>query len=204
MVYLGSHQELARLEGCTLAEIHRNQLELAPYPCPTKISLAHLVAMVDGTYTALKWPTVHVVTAQLTDGHSSILVGVHLDKGESAISLKSSLYDVSKVLEQRYKVVLRSVRGEIANVAGCLPRGCLLHNHVVALDTVGWEMVMTKRRCRRHAHCTHLLLLGDGRLTLLICPITTNRTRSKPLPIHRTQRLLCVLTLPEGNKTIAS
>lgn len=110
------------------------------------------------TYTALERTPVDVVTVELTDGHGSILMRVHLDKSETPISLHTGLDDIAKVLEQRNEVVLGGVRGEVANITCRLPLGSLVDNHVVTLNTVGREMVMTEG-VGRHAHGCHGLLL---------------------------------------------
>lgn len=88
-------------------------------------------------------------------------MGIHLDKRKATISLEACLNNVAKVLEERYEVVLGGVRSEVADVTGSLPSRSLLDNHIVALDAVGWE-VMVAERCRRsHTHRRHGLLLGD-------------------------------------------
>ena len=88
-------------------------------------------------------------------------MGVHLDKGKPTISLEASLNNVTKVLEQRNEVVLCSVWSEIADVDSCLPSRGLLCDHIVACDTVGWEVVVTEWGGWRHAHGRHSLLLSD-------------------------------------------
>ena len=88
-------------------------------------------------------------------------MGVHLDEGEATICLEACLNDVAEVLEERYEVVLGGVWSEVADVTGGLPSGSLLNNHIVALNTVGWEVMVTERRGRSHSHSRHGLLLGD-------------------------------------------
>ena len=112
-------------------------------------------------------------------------MGVHLDEGEAAISLEASLNNVTKVLEKRNEIVLGGVGSKIANIAGCLPSRSLLDNHVIALNTMGWEVVMAKGGGWSHSHGRHGLLLRDGWLTLLICPVAANCSGAKPLAIHR-------------------
>ncbi len=46
---------------------------------------------------------------------------VHFDESKATIRLEACLGDIAKVLEKRYEIRLRGVRGEIANVAGSLP-----------------------------------------------------------------------------------
>ena len=71
---------------------------------------------------------------------------VHLDKSKAAIGLEASLDNVSKVLKERNKVILSRIWRKVANIAGGLPLGRLLHNHIIRLDTVSWEVVVAKRR----------------------------------------------------------
>lgn len=88
-------------------------------------------------------------------------MGIHLDKRKSTISLESGLNNVSEVLEQRNKVVLGRVRSKVPDVTGRLPLRRLLNDHIIALNTVGWEMVMTERSRWCHTHSSHSLLLGN-------------------------------------------
>lgn len=104
------------------------------------------------TYAALQRTTVDVVTVELTDGHGSVLVGVHLDEGKSTIRLETGLGNITKVLEKRNKIRLGSVGRQIADIAGCLPLRSLRDNHVVTLHTVGWEVVVSEGSGGCHAH----------------------------------------------------
>lgn len=113
-------------------------------------------------------------------------MGIHLDKRESTVSLEAGLDDVAEVLEEGNEVVLGSVRSEVADIAGRLPTGGLLNNHIVTLNAVGGEVVMTERSGWSHAHGSHSLLLGDRWLALLVGPVAANCPRSKPFSIHRT------------------
>lgn len=156
------------------------------------------------TYAALERTTVDVVTAQLTDSHASVLMGVHLDKGKSTISLETSLNHVTKVLEEWNEVVLSGVWSKIADVDSGLPCWSLRCDHIVACDTVSWEVVMAEGSGWSHAHRRHGLLLSDRGLSLLVGPVASNRTRSKPLAVHGAQSLLSILTLSERNETVTS
>jgi hypothetical protein len=131
-------------------------------------------------------------------------MSVHLDESEPTIRLESSLGNISKVLEQRNQVRLRRVRGEVTDVASGLPLGCLLNDHVIALDTVSREMMVTKWSGRGHSHRCHSLLLGDGGLTLLVSPIATDCTRAKPFAIHGAKRPLSLSAIAESHKPIAT
>lgn len=119
-------------------------------------------------------------------------MGIHFDEGKSAVSLQAGLNDVAKILEERNKVVLSRVRSQITHIAGGLPLGSLLDDHIVALDAVRGEMVVAECRGRGDSHGGHCLLLRDGRLSLLVGPIATDGTRAKPLAVHRAQSLLCI------------
>lgn len=156
------------------------------------------------TYAALQRTTVDLVAIQLADSHGSILMCVHLDKGEATVSLETGLEDISEVLEQRYEITLRGVGGEVANVAGSLPLRGLLHNHVVALDTLGREVVVTEGSGRGHAHGGHGLLLRDRRLPFLVGPVAADSTRAEPLAIHRVESLVSIGAVPESNKAVAA
>lgn len=156
------------------------------------------------TYAALQRSTIDIVTIELANRHGSIFMRVHFDERKSAIGLQAGLENVTKVLEQRHQVVLRGVRCKVADVARGLPLGSLLDDHVVALDTVGWEMVVTKGCGRGHAHSRHRLLLGNGRLALLVSPVAANGTRTKPFAIHGGQGLVRITTVTESNEAIAT
>lgn len=131
-------------------------------------------------------------------------MSVHLDEGKPSVGLEPSLDNVAKVLEQRNKVILSSVGREVANVNGCLPLGGLLDNHIVALDTMGREMVVAIRSSRGHSHRSHRSLLRDRGLALLVGPIATDRTGTKPFTIHAAQSLFSVRALAEGNEAVAA
>lgn len=131
-------------------------------------------------------------------------MGVHLNKRKSPVSLEPSLDDVTKVLEQWNKVVLSSVRREVADVNGCLPLRGLLDNHIVALDTMGREMVVTIWSGRGHSHGSHRSLLRDRGLAFLVGPVATDCTGTKPFTIHAAQSLFGVRAFAEGNEAIAT
>lgn len=156
------------------------------------------------TYAALQRTTVDIVAIQLANSHRGVLVRLHLDKGEATVSLETSLEDITEVLEQRHEIALGGVRGEVANIAGSLPLRSLLHNHVVALDTLGREVVVTKGSGRGHAHSGHGLLLRDRGLSLLVGPVAANRTRAEPLAIHCSQGLVGISAVPESNEAVAT
>lgn len=129
---------------------------------------------------------------------------VHLDECKAAIGLKTSFEDVTEVLEQRDQIVLRGVRRQVAHVAGGLPLGSLLNNHVITLDAMSGKVVVTKGDSRGHSHGGHGLLLRDGRLALLIGPVAPNGTGTKPFTIHGAQSLVSVLALTEGHETVTT
>ena len=113
------------------------------------------------TYAALQGTSVDVVTVQLANSHGSVLVRVHLDKSETTVRLEAGLGDIAKVLEQRNKVVLGGVGGEVANVASGLPLGSLGKDGVVGLNALGRELVvLAERTGRGNTHLGHDLLLG--------------------------------------------
>ena len=163
-----------------------------------------------GTYTALQGTTVDIVAAQLTDCHGRVLMRVHLDKGKATIRLEAGLDNIPEILEERHKIILRSVWSQVANVASSLPLRSLLDHHLVALNALGGEVVMasTGRNTIRsgwgHSHCHHRLLLGDGWLALLVGPVAANRTRAKPFSIHVAQCLLGIGTFTKSNKSITA
>lgn len=143
-------------------------------------------------------------SAQLADSHCGILMGIHLDKCKTAIGLETGLRDVAEVREERYEITLSSIRSEVAHIAGGLPLRSLLDNHIVTTSSVSREVMVTHRRCRRHSHGGHGLLLGDGWLTLLIGPVATNGARSKPFPIHGAERLLGIAALAESDESVTT
>jgi len=155
-------------------------------------------------YAALQRTTVDLVAIQLANRRSSILVRIHLHECKSTISLEASLENVTEVLEQRNQIVLSGIRSKITNVAGSLPLGSLLSDHVVALDAVGREVVVAEWSCGGHAHSNQGLLLGDGRLALLVGPIAANSARAKPFTIHRVEGLVCLGAITESNKAIST
>ena len=129
-------------------------------------------------------------------------MSIHLDKRKAPVSLKSCLHNITKVLEKRNKVILRRIWRQISDVAGGLPLRRLLNDHVVALNTMGWEVMMSVGSSRSHSNRSHSSLLRNRRLTLLIGPVAPNRTRPQPLAIHRTQSLLRISAVAECNKAI--
>lgn len=156
------------------------------------------------TYAALQRSAVDVVAIELADGHGGILVSVHFNESKTTVRLEASLSDVAKVLEKGNKVRLGSVRGKIADIAGCLPLGCLRNNHIIALNTMSREVVVTEGSGRGHAHRSHSLLLRDRRLALLIRPVAANGTRTEPFSVHGAQSTLGVSTIAEGNEAVST
>lgn len=156
------------------------------------------------TYAALQRSPIDVVPRKLADSHRSILMGIHLNKGKSSVSLEPSLDNITEVLEQRNKIILSSVGREIADVNSCLPLRGLLDNHIVTLDTMSREMVMAIRSSRGHSHSSHRRLLRDRGLALLVGPVATDCTGTKPFTIHATQGLFGIRALAEGNESIAA
>lgn len=86
-------------------------------------------------------------------------MGVHFYEREPSISLEAGLDNVTEILEERDEIILSRVRREISDIASRLPGRSLLDNHIIALDSVGWEVVMAERSSWRHAHGRHGLLL---------------------------------------------
>lgn len=156
------------------------------------------------TYAALQGSSVDVISVQLANGHGRVLVRVHLDEGKTTVGLETSLHDVAKVLEERHQIVLGGVWGQVTHIARGLPLWGLLDHHVVALDAMRREVVVTERRGRGHAHCGHGLLLGDGRLSLLVGPVASNSAGAKPFTIHRGQGLVGLVAVAESNKAVAT
>jgi len=157
-----------------------------------------------GTYAALQRAAIDIVAIQLANGHGGILMGVHLDEGKATISLEARLNNIPKVLEKWDQIILSRVGRQIANVARRLPGWRLVDNHVITVDTVCWKMVMTIRSGGCHSHLLHGLLLGNGRLTLLVRPVAANRAGPEPLTIHGAEGLFGIGTVTECNETIAT
>lgn len=157
------------------------------------------------TYAALQRTAVDVVAVQLADGHGSILVRVHLNESESTVRLEASLCNIAEVLEQRNKVVLGGVGSEVADVASCLPLRSLGKDGVVGLDALSGELVvLTEGTGRGNTHLGHGLLLSERGLTLLVCPVATNSTRTQPLAVHGAESLLGFSAVTESNEAIAT
>ena len=153
---------------------------------------------------ALQGTTVDVIATELADSHGGILVGVHLDESKAAVRLKASLNNVTEVLEERNKIVLGGVWGKVSDVTGSLPLWSLLDDHVVALNSVGWKVVVTEWSGWSQSSGGHHLLLGDGWLPLLVGPVAANSTRTEPLTVHGAQRLLGILALTESNESVST
>ena len=132
-------------------------------------------------------------------------MSVHLEERKATVGLETRLDHVPKVLEKRDEVVLRSVGGKVPHVTGRLPLRSLCDDHFIALDTLSWEVMVAIVGSRRsHSHGGHSLLLGDGGLTLLVGPVATNGTRTKPLAVHGAEGLLGISTFAEGDKAVAT
>jgi len=156
------------------------------------------------TYAALERATVDIIRIQLADSHSGILVRIHFDECKATIGLETSLENVSEVLEQRHQVILGSIGSQVTDVAGSLPLRSLLDNHIVALDTLSGEVVVTERSGGGHAHSSHSLLLRDGGLTLLICPVATDSARAQPLAVHCVKRLVGIAAITKSDEAIST
>lgn len=156
------------------------------------------------THAALQRTAVDLVAVELADGVGSVLVGVHLDEGKATVRLEASLGDISEVLEQRDEVVLGGVRGQVADVAGGLPRGSLLDDHLVGVGTLGGEAVVAEGSGRGHAHLRHSLLLRVRRLALLVGPVAADGARTEPLAVHVGKSLLGIATITESNEAVAT
>lgn len=131
-------------------------------------------------------------------------MGVHLNESKTTVGLESRLDNVTEVGEQRDKIVLGRVRGQVTHVTGCLPTRSLADNHVVAVNTMSGEVVVTIGRGGSHAHGLHSGLLGNGRLALLVGPVASNGARTKPLAVHRAQCLLGLTAVTEGDESITT
>jgi hypothetical protein len=170
------------------------------------------------TYTALDGTTVdHVavqaalellatVTAQnrTYNSHGSLLMGFHLYKGKAAISLHASFHNLAKVHKQRSNVILGGVRSEVADIAGRLVWRRLGQDSVVGLHATRGKWRMVKWRCWSQPHLRHGLLLGDGRLALLICPVAANGTRTEPFTVHGSNGLVSIRAVSEDNEAVAT
>jgi hypothetical protein len=128
---------------------------------------------------------------------------LHFDKSETSIRLHSAFQDSSKIHKKRSEIVLASVRGEVATVAGGLSRWRLSNDLLVGLHAVGGKWWMIELR-GRHAHLHHCLLLRKGWLAFLICPVAANLACAQPFSIHGSDGFVCVFSLAVGNKSIAS
>jgi hypothetical protein len=173
-------------------------------PLQIMSALFKVARVLSSTYAALQGTTVDLVAVELADGVCSILVGVHLNESKATVRLEASLGNISEVLEKRNKVVLGSVRGQVANVAGGLPRGSLLDNHLVGVRALGGEAVVTERSGRGHAHLGHGLLLRVRRLALLVGPVAADGARTEPLAVHVGQSLFGIATVTESDETVAT
>jgi len=131
-------------------------------------------------------------------------VSVHFDESKSTVGLETCFGDISKVLEERDQVRLRSVWSQVADIASSLPLGSLRNNHVIALDALGWEVVVSERSCWCHAHGCHCLLLGDGGLALLVRPVAANGTRPKPFSVHGAECAFGISTIPESDESVST
>lgn len=156
------------------------------------------------TYAALQRAAVDIVTVHLADGHGRVLVGVHLNKRESSVSLETRFDHEAEVLEQRHHVVGGCIGRKVSDVDSGLPAGCLSQDDFVTSNAMCWKLVVSVRSGRGHAHCLHSLLLGHRGLSLLVCPIAPDGSRPEPLAVHGAQGLLSLGTVTESNKTIAS
>jgi hypothetical protein len=86
---------------------------------------------------------------------------IHLHECKATIGLETSFKDIAEVLKEGDQVILGGVGGEVAHVASSLPLGSLLSNHIIALNAVGGEVVVSERSSRRHTHSNQSLLLRD-------------------------------------------
>jgi hypothetical protein len=198
---MGAHLRVSSRQRC--------RLRIGPSedgPCPTrrKGKLRKDSKGNTSTYAALQRPPVDIVAVELTDGHGGILMSVHLDEGKPTIRLEARLGDVAKVLEEGHQISLRGVGREIANVARSLPLGSLRNHHVVALNTVRGEVVMSEGGGGCHSHGRHGLHLGHGRLTLLICPVATDGARTEPFTVHGAQRAISIGAIAESDEAVAA
>ena len=105
------------------------------------------------TYTALEGAAIDIIATQLTDCHCCVLVSIHLNKCKTSICLKPRLNNKTEVLEQWNEIILGGVWSQIANIASRLPGGSLRNNHVIALNAMSWEVMMSKGSCWGHSHC---------------------------------------------------
>lgn len=129
---------------------------------------------------------------------------VHFDERKSTVRLHSRLCYITKVRKERDEIVLSRVGGQVSYVTSGLPGRGLAHDHIVALDTVRGEVVVSigSRGC--HSHGSHGLLLGDRGLSLLVRPVAANGSRTEPLSVHGTQGLLGISTVAESNESVAA
>ena len=79
-------------------------------------------------------------------------MSVHLDESETTVRLETSFRNITKVLEKGNKIRLGCVWRKVADIAGSLPLRGLRDHHIIALDTMGREVVVAKRSCGSHTH----------------------------------------------------
>jgi hypothetical protein len=190
-------------------DLQESSLRIDPWEddlCPTKRNrkLRKRSKRNTSTYAALEGTAVHVVSVKLTNGHGGVLMRVHLNESKPAVRLEASFGDISKVLEERDQVGLRSVWSEITNIARGLPLRSLGDDHIVALDSVSRKVVVSERSSGCHSHGGHCLLLRDGWLSLLVGPVAADGARPKPLAVHGAQCAISISTVAEGNETIST
>lgn len=55
-----------------------------------------------------------------------------------------------------------------------------------------------------HAHRGHGLLLGNGRLALLVGPVAADGSRAKPLSVHGVESTLSIGAIPESDEAVTT
>lgn len=150
-------------EGCTPGW-DRTPAGWESCPCPTD-SMSAFDRQSDfswvTTYAALQWSAINIITVELANCHSRIFMGIHLDESKAAISLEARLDNIAKVRKQGNQVVLRRVWCQVPHVTGRLPGRSLVDDHIVTVNSVGGEVMVTIGGGRGHSHGLHGLLLGD-------------------------------------------
>jgi hypothetical protein len=127
---------------------------------------------------------------------------IKFDKRKATVSLHTNFREIADGLEEWDEVRLGTIRDEVADVDGGVIRRSLLDDGFVRqrstleVDGGGSTTGSAGTRGRYSASCSTLCLL--------VGPVDTDGTRTKPFTVHCRNGLLSIGLVPESEETIAT
>ena len=155
--------------------------------------------------TALDWPTMNHLSLELDNSHSSMLVGVKFDESKATVCLHPDFGKITTRLEKWDEIGLGGVRSEVSNIDGAVVRRGLLDYGLVGNGTAGEvDRGGDADASGRTVGSGSGYSRGRSALSLLICPVDSDSTRTEPFAVHGSDCLLGISLVAECEETVTT